>query len=185
MSFSVVPKKRKYSEDTLPCIFCDVPNKVVKNPKPDTYITVQRAAHRRNDDAAIRFAKWFNSSLDKQTFSWHRTCYASYTSEEKIRRREILLHKQEENLQEIQSTEPLTSSIIHTPRRSTRSPENDSDLCIISGQLKKNQVKATYVLSDHDAAGNFLTVARLKMDDLFKKICTFDSFDILLAQQVK
>lgn len=50
---------------------------------------------------------------------------------------------------------------------------------------KKNNVKATYVLSDRDAAENFLTVERLKMDDVFKKICTFDSVDSLLAQQVK
>lgn len=185
MSFLVVPKKRKYSDDTLPCIFCEIADNVVNNPKPDTYIIVQRAAYRRKDEAAIRFENLFNSSLDKQTFSWHRTCYASYTSEEKIRRREIQLHKQDENLQEVQLTEPSTSSTIYTPRRSTRNLENDSDLCIICGQLKKYKVKATYVLSDHDAAEKFLTVARLKMDDVFKKICTFDSVDCLLAQRVK
>lgn len=128
MSFLVVPKKRKFSDDTLPCIFCEITNNVVKNPKPDTYITVQSAAYRRKDKAAIRFENLFNSSLDKQTFSWHRT---GYSSEEKIRRREIQLHKQDENLQEVQSTEPSTSSTFYTPRRSTRNPENDSDSCII------------------------------------------------------
>lgn len=64
----------------------------------ETYNTLQRAAHRRRDDVAICFENLYDYSLDKQTFSWHRICYAIYTCEEKIRRREILLHKQDEYL---------------------------------------------------------------------------------------
>lgn len=55
--FLVVPVKRKYSNATLPCIFCRVVSSVVENPKPETYNTVQRIMKRMQSAKHIALAQ--------------------------------------------------------------------------------------------------------------------------------
>lgn len=65
MSFLLVPKKRNYSDASLPCIFNDVASNVVENSKPKPYNTVKRKAHRRREDDVIGFENLYDPSLDK------------------------------------------------------------------------------------------------------------------------
>ena len=83
MSFSTVPLKRKSLENSLTCIFCKDLRNIVQNPNAESYLTVQSAAFRHQDDVTSKFESMYDSNAIKQTFSWHRTCFSTYVSEEK------------------------------------------------------------------------------------------------------
>ncbi|KAL7301423.1 hypothetical protein TKK_0005864 [Trichogramma kaykai] len=53
--------------------------KVLK-PKKESFLTFSRAAERHNDDVKQRFLSMYVPNSDKQNFSWHRDCYANYTT---------------------------------------------------------------------------------------------------------
>ncbi|GFQ77424.1 hypothetical protein TNCT_567911 [Trichonephila clavata] len=102
MSVQVINvKKRKLNE--LSCLFCDKTGDLVKNPKSQTFISVQRAADRRKDDISQKIES--DTDFIAHNCSWHRACIATYISEEKIRRRELALLKQENASISTSSTE--------------------------------------------------------------------------------
>ena len=98
MSFSKIPIKRKVSyKNSLSCIFCDNFENLVQNPKSESFLTVQAAATRRKDHITEKFKSLYECNATKQKFSWHKSCFSTYVSEQKIRLREIKLYKQELN----------------------------------------------------------------------------------------
>lgn len=89
MALEVVNLKRKRHFE-LACLFCDTTDQLVVNPKPESFLTIRRAAERRKDEVSVKFDKLYDPECNgDQCFSWHRTCMASYVSEEKVRRREL------------------------------------------------------------------------------------------------
>lgn len=92
MSVRITPiKKRKIQNVISQCIFCNKASEkyYVFQPKVESYLIIQTAALRRKDDITERFKSLYNAAEKMQTFSCYKTCYASYTREEKIRQREI------------------------------------------------------------------------------------------------
>lgn len=75
--------KRKKSI-LLPCFFCCETDNTVLKPKFESYKNLQNAILRRKDDFLQKFhASFIDAKNVDQTFSWHRDCYANYTSVEK------------------------------------------------------------------------------------------------------
>lgn len=95
MPLEVVNLKRKKPNEQF-CSFCDNSSDLVKNPRPSTFLHIKEAANSRKDSISEKFSKLYDPDSTKQEFSWHQDCLATYISEEKIRRREIALHKKEE-----------------------------------------------------------------------------------------
>lgn len=187
MSFSAVPIKRKCLEvnsiNSLPCIFCNNVDNVVQQPKAESYVTIQNASLRRKDEITKKFESLYNSNLNKQKFSWHKSCFATYVSEQKIRRREIELQK------EVTNDENATCSEL-SPSTSQRSSRQKMDptvtsKCVICNMGKKNQTSTTFTLSSPVCAEKLLTGSRSKLDDVFTTICECDSVEKILARNFR
>ena len=154
-------------EENLECIFCDDSKNTVQQSKRQSYITLKNAAFRRKDGVSAKFERMYSENLQKQSFSWHRMCYATYVSEEKIRRREIQLSK--ENIDNVQSKcndEPSILDIPSTSYSLRQGQENETiRKCVICNQLKKSGTIETFVVSTRDSATKLQTSARSKLDD--------------------
>ncbi|KAF5287599.1 hypothetical protein FQA39_LY15876 [Lamprigera yunnana] len=121
MSLEVVNLKRKKPNEQF-CLFCDNSSDLVKNPRPGTLLHIKEAANRRKDSISGKFSKLYDPDCTKQEFSWHQDCLATYISEEKIRRREIALYKEEEEMSASTSkasVEELTPKSRSSSRTST------------------------------------------------------------------
>ncbi|KAF5284318.1 hypothetical protein FQA39_LY04611 [Lamprigera yunnana] len=97
MSLEVVNLKRKKPNEQF-CLFCDNSTDLVKNPRPETLLHIKEAANRIKDSISEKFSKLYDPDCTKQEFSWPQDCLVTYISEEKIRRREIALYKEEEEV---------------------------------------------------------------------------------------
>lgn len=189
MYFSKVPLKRKSLENSLTCLFCNDLNNIVQNPKAESYLTVQKATFRRRDDVKSKFDSMYDSNAIKQTFSWHRTCFSNYVSEEKIRRREIELQKTI-NETVTSPTTPTSTEFCERSQMKLRSLRDDinnkvESKCIICNQFKKDGVTSTYVISNRDCAEKLMISARSKMDHIFTKISIYDNVESILAQELR
>lgn len=156
MSFSSVPvhrgnKKRKRVDASLPCIYCDEVEGTVLKPKYESYITIQKAGSRRKDNIKKKFDLLFiDSKKADQTFSWHRECFATYTSEEKIRRRELVLTKDLSVNNEVNNLEKQPESSSSQPiklRQSLRSKHDCcDDKCFICGCYEKEKKTTSFIM---------------------------------------
>jgi len=189
MSSPVLPLKRKYSNDTFSCIVCGLSCNIVEKPKIESFLTIKQAALRRKDSVAQRFAQQYDDTLVEQKFSWHASCYASYTSEQKIRRAEILFAKNcSDNNSEIVASSHDIESVSSTKKEKlTRSsvPQSENETCLICDKQSKKKVYKTFLLSEYDAAHKFLSAAHIKMDTVFTKISTCDTVESFLARKVR
>lgn len=175
-------KKRKLNE--ISCLFCDKTGNLVEKPKPQSFISIQKAADRRKDDISDKLKN--NPDFTTQSCSWHRSCMGSYISEEKIRRREIALNKQEDASIPTSNAE-TSASYIQNTRRSSRvvSECNQQPKCLICGKLTKNKNKQLFLCSEISAAQQILNTARKKQDDVFTKISTCEQPEDLFAMEVR
>ncbi|KAL3266586.1 hypothetical protein HHI36_010750 [Cryptolaemus montrouzieri] len=168
MSLQVVNiRKRRLHESS--CLFCDEPDNLVQKPKPQSFENIQKAADRRKDHISETIKN--NIDFTEQNCSWHRTCMASYISEEKIRRREIALQKQENMPMSTPSAVEASVSGTELVRKSSRASlkfEKDSK-CLICGKQTRNKNKFS---SEISAAEQILNTVRKKQDDVFTKIST-------------
>lgn len=181
----VVPKKRKHSDNGNVCIFCCEPENLIAQPKSETYLTVKRAAERRNDDVSKRFFVLYRSEEQKQTFSWHKVCLSTYVSEEKIKRREKSLEKQADTTdQHCEEYGPSTSSTRQCGRRNSKGMDMKYT-CIICCQKTKKKDDKLFLLSERPAAEKFFLVAKDKRDHVYTRICTCNTVDDLFALEVR
>lgn len=56
MSLKVINIKKK-ENDEIQCLFCNETSNFFKNPKPQSFINVRRAADRRKDDISEKIKK--------------------------------------------------------------------------------------------------------------------------------
>ncbi|GFQ96640.1 uncharacterized protein TNCT_690591 [Trichonephila clavata] len=183
MSVQVINvKKRKLNE--LSCLFCDKTGDLVKNPKSQTFISIQRAADRRKDDISQKIES--DTDFIAHNCSWHRACIATYISEEKIRRRELALLKQENASISTSSTEANVSGSQRV-RRSSRSQLklDTNQKCLICGKQTRNKNKSLLLCSEISAAEQILNTARKKRDDVFTKIGICEHPADLFAMEVR
>ncbi|KAL3268808.1 hypothetical protein HHI36_007904 [Cryptolaemus montrouzieri] len=99
---------------------------------------------------------------------------ASYISEEKIRRQEIALQKQENMPMSTPSAVEASVSGTEPVRKSSRASlkfEKDSKY-LICGKQTRNKNETLYLCSEISAAEQILKTARKKQDDVFTKIST-------------
>lgn len=183
MSLQVINlKKRKVSE--LSCLFCDKTGDLVKNPKLQTFTTIQRAADRRKDDISKKLES--DTDFIAHNCSWHRACIATYISEEKIRRRELALLKQENASVPTSSTEANVSGSQRVRRSSRNELKIDtSNKCLICGKQSRNKNKTLLLCSEISAAEQILNIARKKQDDVFTKISICEHPADLFAMEVR
>ncbi|KAF5305048.1 hypothetical protein FQA39_LY09310 [Lamprigera yunnana] len=120
MSLEVVNFKRKKPNEQF-CLFCDNSSDLVKNPRPGTLLHIKEAANRRKDSISEKFSKLYDPDCTKQEFSWHQDCLATYISEEKIRRREIALYKEEEEVS-ASTSKANVEELTPKSRSSSRTP---------------------------------------------------------------
>lgn len=144
-------KKRKLNEDCVSCIICNsFKDKlyITFEPKPESYLVVQRAALRRRDDVTQRFQSQYNADASNQTFSWHKSCYASYTSEQKIKRRENALLKvqclKENKTRFDQGSTSGIKSNLRTPLKILN--DQEGNICIICNNQSKNHDFKTHLI---------------------------------------
>jgi hypothetical protein len=52
MTLEIVNLKRKIPFE-LVCLFCESSEQLVINPKPETFLTIRRAAERRKDEVSV------------------------------------------------------------------------------------------------------------------------------------
>ncbi|KAL4720666.1 hypothetical protein ACJJTC_019395 [Scirpophaga incertulas] len=183
MSLEIVNKKKRPCE--LVCLFCDSPGQLVSEPKSETFLTIRRAAKRRKDEVSVKFERLYDPECTVQSFSWHRNCMASYVSEEKIRRRELALYKEEQSAKS--SVECSTEVSNRNVRKSLRTSENTTQTltCLICGKKTKNKVKTLHTCSELSAAQNIFNTAHVKQDNVFTAISTSQVPQDLLAREVK
>lgn len=184
MSLEIVNLKRKRPSE-LVCLFCDSPGQLVSEPKPETFLTIKRAAERRKDEVSVKFARLYDPECSLQSISWHRNCMASYVSEAKVRRREIALYKEEQSAECSVGSNTAVSS--RDARKSLRTSGNTAQnlVCLICGQKSKNKIKTLHTCSELSAAQNIFNTAHAKQDNVFTAISTCQMPQDLLAREVK
>lgn len=166
----------------LSCLFCDATGGLIKEPQLQSFISIRKAADRRKDKVSEKIKN--DPAFAALGCSWHRTCMASYISEEKIRRREIKLAK-EEALSTVES-ETSDSGSRDIRRSSRRSSDVDQpEKCLICGNLTKNKDKQLFLCSELRAAQQIFNIAHTKQDDVYIKISTCVQPEDLFAMEVK
>ncbi|KAL3273107.1 hypothetical protein HHI36_014561 [Cryptolaemus montrouzieri] len=174
-------EKRRLNESL--CLFCNTKNNLVQKLKPQSFINIHKAADRRKDHISEKIKN--NIHFTEQNCTWHRTCMASYISEEKIRRRVLALHKQENIPISTLSAVKANVSSTQSVRKSSRAAltfEKDSK-CLICGKQTKYKNKILYFCLEIFAAEQILNTARKKQDDVFTKISTcVHSVDLFLQE---
>ena len=183
MSLQVV-NVQKQKQNEISCLFCDETGNLVKNPKPQSLINIQRAADRRKDDISEKIKN--NIHFTEYKCTWHRTCMASYISEEKIRRRELALQKQENVSIPTCSAEASVSGTQGSRKSSRTNLKFNKNLhCLICGKQTRNKNKTLYLCSEMSAAEQIFNTARKKQDHVFTKIDTCEHPADLFAMEVK
>ncbi|KAF5292115.1 hypothetical protein FQA39_LY14070 [Lamprigera yunnana] len=162
MSLEVVNLKRKKPNEQF-CLFCNNSSDLVKNPRPGTLIHIKEAANRRKDSISEKFSKLYDPDCTKQEFSWHQDCLATYISEEKIRRREIALYKEEEEVP-ASTSKANVEELTPKSRSSSRTP----------AALKKS-LKCIF------SAEKIFSTARIKEDHVFTELSTCQRPEDLFA----
>lgn len=183
MSFQVkhVPRKRP---SELSCLFCDETGGLVQEPQPRSFITIQKAADRRKDEISEKIKN--DPEFAAQGSTWHASCFSSYVSEEKIRRREIKLVKLAEAKEsctlEAETSNPGSRDIRQSLRGSLEI--NKQEKCLICGNVTRSKDKL-FSCSELRAAEKIFNVARTKQDDVYVKISTCVQPEDLFAIEVK
>ncbi|KAF5281811.1 hypothetical protein FQA39_LY05025 [Lamprigera yunnana] len=149
MSLEVVNLKRKKPNEQF-CLFCDNSSDLVKNPRPGTLLHIKEAANRRKDSISEKFSKLYDPDCTKQEFSWHQDCLATYISEEKIRRREIALYKEEEEVS-VSTSKANVEELTPKSRSSSRTPTalKKSLKCIFCKKKAKEEETAHGETKEH------------------------------------
>ncbi|CAG9568588.1 unnamed protein product [Danaus chrysippus] len=185
MSLEVVNLKRKKPNEQF-CLFCDNSSYLVKNPRPSTLLHIKEAANRRKDSISEKFSKLYNPDSTKQEFSWHQDCLATYISEEKIRRREIALHKKEEEVS-ASTSKANVEELTPKSRSSSREPAalKKSLKCIFCKKVTRNKDKQLHLCSEISAAEKIFSTARRKEDHVFTELSTCQRPEDLFAIGVR
>ncbi|CAG9564866.1 unnamed protein product [Danaus chrysippus] len=186
MSLEVVNLKRKKPNEQF-CLFCDNSSDLVKNPRPSTLLHIKEAANRRKDSISEKFSKLYDPDSTKQEFSWHQDCLATYISEEKIRRREIALHKKEEEDMSASTSKANVEEL--TPKSRSSSKElaelKKSLKCIFCKKVTRNKDKQLHLCSEISAAEKIFSTARRKEDHVFTELSTCQRPEDLFAIGVR
>lgn len=186
MSFQII-KKAKLSAGDLQCLFCGDCENVVEEPQAISFETIKNATIRRNDEIKEKFDNLYNSNLVKQPFSWHRACYASYISEEKIRRREILLRKQEEDAAlldaEVEESQADSSGVLRQSLR--KHLPFDISVCIFCNNLSKKKETELLTVTQLGTAQKIFDISRRNNDHVFTRTATCVSATNIQALKLK
>lgn len=164
--------------------FCDSSGQLVNEPKSNSFLTIKKAADRRKDVISDKFERLYNPESNVQCFSWHRACMANYVSEEKIRRREIALHKlQQEEIATTSSEATLPDN--PNTRTSSRSIASSTNKCLICGQVTKNKCSKLFTCSELPAAQQIFNAAHKRQDNIFTEISLCQTATDLLAKEIR
>ncbi|KAL7290368.1 hypothetical protein TKK_0016061 [Trichogramma kaykai] len=187
MSFSVVPCKKKRLDADLDCIVCININtnlNTIKHPKKESYETLIKAASRRKDKFTNNINERYNPSSEQQNFSWHSNCYASYTSEQKIvqREEELLKHKCESSINAIVAEQvDAEQEVQQTTKRTSFSNQS----CIVCGFNSHKIIVAKKTITELSFAQKFMDIARSNADEVFERICTYETVEAFITQKFK
>lgn len=185
MSLQVTSVKRRRPNENS-CVFCDQTGNLVEKPKPQSFVNIQRAADRRKDEISEKIKN--NPDFTEHNYSWHRTCMASYISEEKIRRRELALFKQENESIPTPSTEASASGTKRDRMLSKRHAHyqgNKDRKCLICGKKTRNKNKTLYLCSEMSAAEQIFNTAKKRLDAVYTQISTCECAADLFAMEVR
>ncbi|KAK0167767.1 hypothetical protein PV327_001631 [Microctonus hyperodae] len=175
--------KRKRSNE---CLFCEKTGNLVKEPQPQSFITIEKAADRRKDDVSEKIKN--NAEFTTMECTWHRGCMASYVSEEKIKRRETALKLQEDASSS--NVEANDSDVAGSSKNIRESLSRPSEIdkqkkCLICGKLTRKKDKKLLLCSELSAAQNIFVTAHVKQDHVFTQISTCKQPEDLFAIEVR
>nr|CAH7753441.1 unnamed protein product [Callosobruchus chinensis] len=153
--------------------------------KKDAIMESRQAANRRKDSISEKFLKLYDPNSTEPEFSWHQDCLATYISEEKIRRREIALHKQEEV--SASTSKANVEKLAPKPRSSSRTPAalKKSLKCIFCKKVTRNKDQKLHLCSEIAAAEKNFSTARRKEDHVFTELSTYQRPADLFAIEVR